>query len=111
MKGTIVSQLVASLVTRARQGDELAWGELVRSHSARMRRVAAGFRLDSEQAADAAQSTWLLLFQNIAKVREPEKVGGWLLVTMRRECLRLVTWRGRELPRGEWGPTELGSHH
>jgi RNA polymerase sigma factor (sigma-70 family) len=46
--------------------------------------------------ADAAQTTWMLLFQNIDKIREPAKLAGWLSVTMRRVCIRQATRRNGE---------------
>ena len=105
-----MNESVASVVSRANLGDERAWAELFHAYDARMRRAAAGLGFTSGLAADAAQCTWLLLFRNIERLREPERVEGWLLVTMRRECLRIARSQRRELPRGEWGQTELGCH-
>jgi RNA polymerase sigma factor (sigma-70 family) len=91
--GTATKQLSVKLVHQAMVGDEQAWKELVKQYGGLLRIIAKKFRLTPEQAADAAQTTWLQLVQNISKVREPEKLGGWLASTMRRECIRLINDR------------------
>jgi RNA polymerase sigma factor (sigma-70 family) len=93
-----MTQSRETLVERARVGDERAWEALVAQYRGLLWAVARDFRLNQEQAADAAQTTWMLLVQNIRNIRDPEKVGGWLSSTMRRECIRLVNrQRGEQL--------------
>jgi RNA polymerase sigma factor (sigma-70 family) len=83
-------------VQRAAAGDERAWETMVRQYDGLLRSVAVGFRLTREEGADAAQTTWLRLVEHIRTIREPEKLAGWLSVTMRRECIRLVGRKRRE---------------
>jgi RNA polymerase sigma factor (sigma-70 family) len=97
------------LVAGAADGDERCWSELFRRYDGLLRWVARGFRLSRDQVDDAAQTTWLQLVEHIGEVREPDKVGAWLAVTMRRQCIRVATRQRREEPRGEWGPEELGT--
>jgi RNA polymerase sigma factor (sigma-70 family) len=85
------------LVSRAIEGDPDAWPAIVRQYEALLWSVARGFRLSADQAADAMQVTWLRLFENIHKIRDHERLAGWLSITMRRECIR--AYRGRA---GEW---------
>ncbi|MDQ4020382.1 MAG: hypothetical protein M3257_01845 [Actinomycetota bacterium] len=47
------------------------------------------FRLQEADALDAVQMTWLRLAENAHRVQFPEKLGGWLATTARRECLRI----------------------
>ncbi|MCW2569517.1 MAG: rpoE [Mycobacterium sp.] len=89
---------IAVLLGNAADGDEHAWRHLVTQYDALLRSVAYSFRLSPEHAADAAQTTWLRLIQNVDKVREPEKLGGWLACTMRRECIRALRHQQREQP-------------
>ena len=48
------------------------------------------FRLQDADALDVVQTTWLRLAQNAHRVQEPESLGGWLVTTTRRECLRIL---------------------
>jgi len=91
-------QLPTILVRQAIAGDERAWDALVAQYGGLLRAIARTFRLSEVQAADAAQTTWMRLFENIGKIREPGKLDGWLSSTMRRECIRLFNrQRGEQL--------------
>jgi DNA-directed RNA polymerase specialized sigma24 family protein len=79
-----MTQSSTTLVRRAIVGDEKAWEDLVIRYGGLLRAIARDFRLSQEQASDAAQNTWMRLVESIGKVREPEKLGGWLASTMRR---------------------------
>jgi RNA polymerase sigma factor (sigma-70 family) len=103
-----MTQQAAELVARARQGDEEAWELLFRKYEGLLRWIGGTFRLNHEQVADAAQTTWMQLVREIGKVREPEKLGAWLSVTMRRQCIRLASRQGREELRDTWAADELG---
>jgi RNA polymerase sigma factor (sigma-70 family) len=48
------------------------------------------FRLQEADALDAVQMTWLRLAENAHRVRFPERLGGWLATTARRECLHIL---------------------
>ncbi|GAB3249810.1 RNA polymerase sigma factor [Kineosporia babensis] len=91
----------ADLVTRARGGDADAWTAMVRRFDSMLFSVAGGFRLNAADAADAVQRTWQLLFENIHKIRQDERLAGWLSSTMRRECIRTYHRRTGELLTGE----------
>ena len=39
--------------------------------------------------------TWLRLLENIHKIENPDRVGSWLAVTARNECLRCLAARKR----------------
>jgi RNA polymerase sigma factor (sigma-70 family) len=81
---------VAELLLAARHGDRSAWEQLIDRYSRLIRSVAAEFRLQESDAADVAQNTWLRLFAYAASIRDPEKLGGWLATTARREALALL---------------------
>ena len=92
-----------SLVARAVDGDEQAWAQLAADYGGLLRWIGASCRLSREETEDAAQTTWLRLFENAHKLRELDKLPGWLSVTMRRECILLKTRSMRERPAaGEW---------
>jgi RNA polymerase sigma factor (sigma-70 family) len=89
---------VAGCVRRAAAGDEGAWDEIVTSFSGLVWTVASGHRLGPTDTAEVMQTTWLRLLENLQRIREPERLGGWLATTARRESLRMLRLRGRELP-------------
>jgi RNA polymerase sigma factor (sigma-70 family) len=93
---------------QAMGGDERAWEELISRYSGLLRAIARGFRLNQEQASDAAQTTWMRLIENLGKVRDPDKLGGWLSSTMRRECIRLVNRQRGEQLTGDCGDDRFG---
>jgi len=79
----------AVLVAAACDDDQAAWAELHRRHHHRLVAIARGRGLDGSDAADAAQRAWALLHRHIGGLREPEKVFGWLAVTVRHEAGRV----------------------
>ena len=83
---------------RAAAGDRAAWDELVASFGRLVWSIAAAHRLGPADSAEVSQTTWLRLVENLDRISQPERLGGWLATTARRESLRLLRLRGRELP-------------
>ena len=81
---------VATLVTRARNGDQLAWEALVDRYAPLIWSLCLRYRLDAADAADASQNVWLQLVNQLAKIRDPAALPGWLATTTRRECQRAL---------------------
>jgi RNA polymerase sigma factor (sigma-70 family) len=92
----------AELIRRAGTGETDAWNALTRRHTARLWSVARALRLGDADAADAVQTTWLRLVEHLERLREPEHVGGWLSTTMRRECWKILSGRGRTVVADGW---------
>jgi RNA polymerase sigma factor (sigma-70 family) len=88
----------AALVLAARAHDRTAWTELFRRYEGLVRSVAAGFRMQEADAADAVQNTWLRAVERLADLHDPEKLGGWLRTTARRECVEVLRRQRRERP-------------
>lgn len=80
----------ADLVREAAGGDERAWESLVDRFADLVWSVARGHGLSRADAADVSQTTWLRLAEHLRTLREPEKVGSWLITTARRESLRTL---------------------
>jgi RNA polymerase sigma factor (sigma-70 family) len=89
------------LIDRAARGDEAAWHELVHRHASVVWSVTRAHRLRGADAADASQNTWAALAQHLPKLRNPERLAGWLATTARRECLRILLQGRREVPLDE----------
>ena len=86
----------AALLARARDGDQAAWNTLVEQYTGLMWSVARAFRLDTATAGDAIQTTWLRLVEHLDRIQDPERLGGWLATTVRRECLQVLRRNTRE---------------
>jgi DNA-directed RNA polymerase specialized sigma24 family protein len=93
---TAVRSEAAILVIQAAAGDQGAWSRLVDHYARLVWAVTRSFRLSDSDAADVSQMVWLRLLEHIHRV-DPERVGAWLVVTTRRECLRVLAFRKRVL--------------
>ena len=82
---------VVALVTRAAGGDPAAWNDIVERYAPLVWSICARFQLGPADREDVAQNVWLLLVEQLGKLREPAALPGWLGTTTRRECLRVVT--------------------
>ncbi|MGH3329374.1 MAG: RNA polymerase sigma factor [Streptomycetales bacterium] len=86
------------LVRAAATGDEKAWDVLVDRYAGLVWSVIRAHRLRADDAADVSQTTWLRLAEHLDRLREPNRVGGWLAVTARHECLRVLRSAVRVIP-------------
>lgn len=84
----------AAILDAACAGDSSAWSEIVHRYEGAVRATVASYRLGPADSADAVQNTWLRLLEHAASIRDPQKLGGWLTTTARRECLAQIRrWR------------------
>ena len=81
---------VASLMQDAASGSQGAWAELVRRFGGMVAAVGRRYGLRAADVAELQQTTWLRLVENIHRIEQPERVGGWLATTARRESLQLL---------------------
>jgi RNA polymerase sigma factor (sigma-70 family) len=81
---------VVALVTRASGSDQSAWDEIVERYSPLVWAICARFRLSNHDTEDVGQTVWLLLVEQLGKLREPAALPGWLATTTHRECLRVA---------------------
>ena len=89
---------MAAIVRRAAAGHQDAWEVLLATYNPLLWSIGAQFRSPPDRTADLVQATWLRLIVGITRIRSPEAVGAWLLVTMRRLCLSAAAERRRERP-------------
>jgi RNA polymerase sigma-70 factor, ECF subfamily len=66
------------LVERAREGDEVAFSELVDLDGDRCYAIAYRILRDVERAQDAVQQAFLLAWRELPKLRDPERFDVWL---------------------------------
>ena len=94
----MTDQDTAELVRRAAAGDELAWRQLFDGLGPWLHRVSSAYRLGEAEAADAVATVWLKFVENIGSLRQGSSVRGWLMSTLRSECLARAGARSRERP-------------
>ena len=82
---------VVALVTRAAGGDPAAWAAIVERYGPLVWSICARFQLSNHDREDVGQNVWLLLVEQLGKLREPAALPGWIATTTHRECLRVVT--------------------
>jgi RNA polymerase sigma factor (sigma-70 family) len=80
----------ADLVRLAMAGDAVAWRELVRRKDALIRTVCRNCGLDAADVADVVQTTWLQLARTITRLKSPDSIAPWLVVTARNESMRVA---------------------
>jgi RNA polymerase sigma-70 factor (ECF subfamily) len=101
-----VTDADAELVTRARQGDPAAFGELVDRHQSAVYRAARAALGSHAEAEDAAQDAFILAFRRLDSFRGEASFKTWLLTIAWRQAInrrRSMTrmWRRLVTPQGD----------
>ena len=91
---------LTALVTRARNGDKQAWDKLVERYAPLIWSICRRYRLGHADAEDAGQSVWLQLVDQLASLRDPAALPGWLATTTQRECGRVLRAARKQEPPG-----------
>ncbi|MFO7767366.1 MAG: sigma-70 family RNA polymerase sigma factor [bacterium] len=92
------------LIARAREGDEEAFGELVRAHQDRVYRTAARM-VGPDEAWDIAQEVFIRAFGEIERFRGDSALSTWLYRMTVNTSLNFLRGEGREKDRREgYGP-------
>ncbi|MGH3974652.1 MAG: RNA polymerase sigma factor [Pseudonocardiaceae bacterium] len=81
---------MADLLQGISNKDSAAWDEIIRRYGKLVLMTVRSFRLQEADALDAIQATWLRLAENPDQVQFPDRLGGWLVTTARRECLHIL---------------------
>jgi RNA polymerase sigma factor (sigma-70 family) len=91
-KGPVMSNdsSVGALVARVCEGDQEAWNEIIERYAPLVWSICLRHQLSRSDIDDVGQSVWLLLVENIGKLRDPAALPGWLATTTKRECLRIL---------------------
>jgi RNA polymerase sigma factor (sigma-70 family) len=89
---------VTVLLASAADGDQAAWNTLVARYNSLLWSVARGYRLDTADAHDVVQMTWLKLVEHLDRIEDPARLPGWLATTVRRECLQMLRRSRRDQP-------------
>jgi RNA polymerase sigma-70 factor (ECF subfamily) len=94
--GVLDSATQGTLVRSAARGDEVAFARLVAEHHPSMMRVAWVIVDDPDAALDAVQSAWSIAWRQLPRLREPERVGSWLVAIAANEARGTMRRRRRQ---------------
>jgi len=83
------------IVAACLRGDEDAWTELWKRYGPVVKAVARRVGCDAEEAKDVLQLVGVVALQGLDRLRDPEKLGGWLAGTARYQALAVIRRRGR----------------
>jgi RNA polymerase sigma factor (sigma-70 family) len=86
----------AELLTGCRIGDAESWDELVVRYQRLVYAVPLREGLSAADAAEISQSTFEALIESLDRIRDPDRIGYWLMTVARR-----LTWRRRTANRAE----------
>lgn len=89
---------VAELLAGAAEGDAAAWERLVDRFAGLVWSVARAHGLSPADAADVSQTVWLRLVEHLGRIRDAERLPGWLSTTTRNESLRVLRNQQRQVP-------------
>lgn len=89
------------LVKRCLDGEQSAWAELVREYTPLVWTVGRSFGLRAADREDVCQMVWARVVENLATLREPDKLSTWIATTARREAMRLLARTDRQVPVGD----------
>ncbi|MFA5137829.1 MAG: sigma-70 family RNA polymerase sigma factor [Elusimicrobiota bacterium] len=95
---------IRELVLRARSGDEMAFGELVRSFEAAVLRLAARITGDPAEAEDAAQEAFLRAYQALPRFDPDRPFGPWIMKIAANRALTHAAHRRKDVPLDESAP-------
>ncbi len=85
----------AQLLTRARDGDTAAFGELVSAHQQRVLRLATAISGDPAEAYDIVQEAFIRTFRSLEALRSPAAFGAWLTRAVANEAKNSVRGAAR----------------
>jgi RNA polymerase sigma factor (sigma-70 family) len=92
-------------LARVNDGDESAWNELVQRFAGLVWSVARSFHLSPATTDDVVQTVWLRLAEYSTRIREPERLAGWLATATRNEALRAIRGQQRVVPHSGFAET------
>ncbi len=77
---------IVDLVKRCQNGDEKAMSEIITLHKQLVFTIAYRLLNDYDESLDICQETFIKLFQNIDKLKEPLKLKTWICSITRNLC-------------------------
>jgi RNA polymerase sigma factor (sigma-70 family) len=80
----------SELIAACQRGDADAWQALVLRYERLIYTIPIRAGLDEQTAAEVFQHVFVMLYQSLAGISQPDRIRSWLVTTAKRETLRLV---------------------
>ncbi len=93
---TMMNRADWDLIQACRQGDELAWQQVVNRYKRLVFSIPLTYGLNQNDAADIVQLTFMMLMQGLDGLHQDSHLGGWLATVARRNTWHVIQRRGRE---------------
>ncbi len=106
----IPGMVPARTVAAAAAGDADALARIVDAHQLDMARLCLLVCGDPEMARDAVQAAWVIAWQRLSSVQEPERLRSWLMSVAANEA-RQMARRRRRFEVGHIDVAAAGSSH
>lgn len=85
----------AVLIKQIQNGDDTAYSHLVEIWHSKIYRFAYRFFADEADARDITQKTFIKTYQNVARLKDPEKFSSWIYRIANNLCLDELKRAGR----------------
>ncbi len=76
----------SELVGQCLAGQQTAWEALLSRYERLIYYTALRTGMTTDEAADVFQAVCLIWLEELGRLRDPERLGAWLVTTTRREC-------------------------
>ncbi|HJN17756.1 MAG TPA: RNA polymerase sigma factor [Armatimonadota bacterium] len=86
------------LVLKAQKGNRRAFGELVRTHHAKLIAAARAMVGDSDAAEDLSQEAFVHAYASLRSLKHPERFKAWLFGILKHKALNHLRTAKREVP-------------
>jgi RNA polymerase sigma factor (sigma-70 family) len=84
------------LIEACLKGSSQAWEALLVRYQRLIYSIPLRYGLPEHDANDIFQNVSLLLWENLARIRDRARLGAWLVITTRRECWRMLRQRRKD---------------
>jgi RNA polymerase sigma factor (sigma-70 family) len=81
------------LIDECLKGSSQAWEALLVRYQRLIYSIPLRYGLPEHDANDIFQNVSLLLWENLGRIRDRDRLGAWLVITTRRECWRMLRHR------------------
>jgi RNA polymerase sigma-70 factor, ECF subfamily len=92
-----ITETLTELVTRARDGDRAAMGELFSRFQRRVQTIAYQRLGDWDEALELSQDVFIQAFRRLPQLQEPEAFGGWIRMITHRLAINRLTRRRKPI--------------
>ena len=84
----------SNLIEACLKGSGQAWEVLIVRYQRLIYSIPLRYGLSEHDANDVFQNVSLLLWENLGRIHDRDRLGAWLVITTRRECWRMMRQRG-----------------